>query len=87
MVGVLFFVGYFLALSIRWCVCCYEQYLTIYSWVTVAFSCTEGAEINVKDNNGNTALIWASQEGETDVVRALLGAGEQFWRIPVLPNT
>ena len=32
----------------------------------------EGAYVNAKDKNGDTALIWASENGHTDVVELLL---------------
>jgi len=32
-------------------------------------------DINKKDKNGNTALIWASQEGHIEIVKSLLANG------------
>ncbi len=35
----------------------------------------KGANIEARDNNGHTALLWASFQGHTDVVRQLLDKG------------
>jgi len=37
-----------------------------------------GADLNIKDGDGNTALIWASICGQTDVVRLLLDRGAKM---------
>ena len=34
-----------------------------------------GADVNIQDNNGNTALIWASLHGHTAALKILIGAG------------
>lgn len=38
----------------------------------------EGADINAKDNNGLTALIWASNNGYVEVVKVLLERGAEI---------
>jgi len=35
----------------------------------------EGADVNVKSNNGYTALMGASQEGHTEILQLLKEAG------------
>ena len=35
----------------------------------------EGADVNAKDNYGNTALMWASQHGYIEVAKLLIEAG------------
>src|ERR1044071_1033533 len=42
---------------------------------TVRDMLTSGANVNVKDEHGNTALIEAARNGHDDVVRTLLTAG------------
>ena len=42
---------------------------------TVTLLLDRGADINVKDNDGRTALITAASGGMTDVVRVLLQRG------------
>jgi len=42
---------------------------------TVRDMIASGANVNVKDEHGNTALIEAARNGHNDVVRALLAAG------------
>jgi ankyrin repeat protein len=37
-----------------------------------------GAEVNAKEKDGQTALMWSAAEGHADVVRALLEAGADF---------
>ena len=34
-----------------------------------------GADVNVQNADGSTALIWASRDGKTEIVRLLLKAG------------
>jgi len=34
-----------------------------------------GADVNAKDKNGDTSLIWASYYGYEDIVKLLIGAG------------
>ena len=36
---------------------------------------TNGANVNVQNNNGQTALIWASQRGHLEVIKLLLERG------------
>lgn len=42
---------------------------------TVRDMLASGANVNVRDEHGNTALIEAARNGHDDVVRTLLGAG------------
>ena len=35
----------------------------------------KGADVNAKNNNGGTALIWASKKGHTGIVQLLKKAG------------
>jgi uncharacterized protein len=45
---------------------------------TVRDMIASGANVNVKDEHGNTALIEAARNGHDDVVRTLLAAGADF---------
>lgn len=42
----------------------------------VPFNPWKGAQVNAKNNNGWTALMWASDEGHADVVQLLLDRGQ-----------
>ena len=35
----------------------------------------EGADVNTKDNDGQTAIMWASASGYTDIMKMLSGKG------------
>ncbi|MDI6727892.1 MAG: ankyrin repeat domain-containing protein [Thermodesulfovibrionales bacterium] len=39
----------------------------------------KGADINAKDNNGWTALIWAAREGKTDAINFLINNGADVY--------
>jgi ankyrin repeat protein len=41
----------------------------------VEYLINHGADVNIRDNHGYTALIWASRFGHIDIVRQLLDAG------------
>lgn len=45
---------------------------------TVRDMIASGANVNVKEEHGNTALIEAARNGHDDVVRTLLAAGADF---------
>jgi len=42
---------------------------------TLQWYIKEGVDINAKDNNGYTALMWASSNGNTAIVQQLIAAG------------
>ena len=39
------------------------------------FNIEEGADVNAQNNDGWTALMWASQEGHPEVAQLLIEAG------------
>lgn len=46
-----------------------------------------GANVNEKDDMGNTPLIWASKFGYTDIVKSLIGAGANVNQKDLYNNT
>ena len=47
-------------------------------WTVVDLLLARGAQVNVKDNNGVTALMLASRNGRVEVVQALLAKGAEI---------
>ena len=51
--------------------------------LTVKLLLEAGADINMKDESGRTALMWAVERGHTDIVELLQGKPECNVSIPV----
>jgi ankyrin repeat protein len=47
-----------------------------------------GADVDAKNNFGETALMWAARDGHTSIVQALLGKGADVnWKHPFAGDT